>query len=165
MTELSDSIPQTAPDRTVGDYVLSVDAARLDTRAIHRYLERSYWAEGIPFEIVDRAVKASLCIGAYDRSGAQVGLVRLISDYATFCFVCDVYVLEPHRGRGLSKAMMAMALEHPKLQGLRRWSLGTLDAHGLYRRFGFRPLANPERHMELFVPDIYRRSLTQPHRW
>lgn len=159
MTELSDYVPQTTPpDRTVGDYVLSADAARLDTRAIHRYLVRSYWSEGIPFEIVDRAVKASLCIGAYDRSGAQVGLVRLISDYATFCFVCDVYVLEPHRSRGLSKAMMAMALQHPRLQGLRRWSLGTLDAHGLYRRFGFSSLANPERHMELFVPDIYKRS-------
>jgi GNAT superfamily N-acetyltransferase len=136
---------------------LSADPARLDTLAIHGYLQRSYWSEGIPFAIVDRAVKGSLCIGAYDRAGEQVGLVRLISDYATFCFVCDVYVLEPHRGRGLSKAMMAMALQHPKLQGLRRWSLGTLDAHGLYRQFGFSALAHPERHMELFVPDIYKR--------
>jgi GNAT superfamily N-acetyltransferase len=160
MTHSESTAPSTCPDRAVGDYVISADAARLDTLAIHSYLQRSYWSEGIPFEIVDRAVKASLCIGAYDRSGAQVGLARLISDYATFCFVCDVYVLEPHRGRGLSKAMMAMALQHPKLQGLRRWSLGTLDAHGLYRRFGFRALASPERHMELTVPDIYKR----PHR-
>ena len=148
--------PSTPPDRAVGDYVLSVDPARLDTLAIHRYLQRSYWSEGIPFETVDRAVKGSLCIGAYDPIGQQVGLVRLISDYATFCYVCDVYVLEPHRGRGLSKAMMAMALQHPKLQGLRRWSLGTLDAHGLYRQFGFSALAHPERHMELTVPDIYK---------
>jgi GNAT superfamily N-acetyltransferase len=123
---------------------------------MHDYLRRSYWSEGIPFEVVDRAAKASLCIGAYDRSGKQVGLVRLISDYATFCYVCDVYVLEPHRGRGLSKAMMAMALQHPKLQGLRRWGLATLDAHGLYRRFGFSALAHPERFMEIVVPDIYK---------
>lgn len=158
MTHLSEFAPPSSPpDRTAGDYVISANPARLDTLAIHGYLRRSYWSEGIPFEVVDRAVKASLCIGAYDRSGKQVGLVRLISDYATFCFVCDVYVLEAHRGRGLSKAMMAMALQHPKLQGLRRWSLGTLDAHGLYRRFGFSALAHPERHMELTVHDIYKR--------
>jgi GNAT superfamily N-acetyltransferase len=126
--------------------------------AIHSYLRRSYWAEGIPLEIVDRAVKASLCLGAYDRSGKQVGLVRLVSDYATVCWVCDVYVLEEHRGRGLSKAMLALALQHPKLQGLRRWTLGTLDAHGLYRQFGFRELAFPERHMELTALDIYKRQ-------
>ena len=159
MTYRSESTAlSTPPDRAVGDYVISADAARLDTLAIHGYLRRSYWSEGIPFEIVDRAVKASLCIGAYDASGKQVGLVRLISDYATFCFVCDVYVLEPHRGRGLSKAMMAMAMQHPNLQGLRRWILGTLDAHGLYRQFGFSALAHPERAMEIAVPDIYTRS-------
>lgn len=150
--------PSTPADRAVGDYVVSADPSRLDPVAIHAYLRRSYWSEGIPLEIVDRAIKASLCIGAYDASGAQVGLVRLISDYATFCFVCDVYVLEPHRGRGLSKAMMAMAMQHPNLQGLRRWVLGTLDAHGLYRQFGFSALAHPERVMEIMVPDIYKRS-------
>jgi GNAT superfamily N-acetyltransferase len=150
--------PSTPPDRAVEDYIISADAARLDTQAIHGYLRRSYWSEGIPFEIVDRAVKASLCIGAYDSAGKQVGLVRLISDYATFCFVCDVYVLEPHRGRGLSKAMMTMAMQHPKLQGLRRWTLGTLDAHGLYRQFGFSALAHPERVMEIMVPDIYKQG-------
>lgn len=150
--------PSTPPERVTGGYVISADPARLDPALIRSYLQRSYWAEGIPLEIVERAVKGSLCIGAYDASGAQVGLVRLISDYATFCFVCDVYVLEPHRGRGLSKAMLKMAFEHPKLQRLRRWSLVTLDAHGLYRQFGFRALAHPERHMELTVPDIYKRG-------
>jgi GNAT superfamily N-acetyltransferase len=159
MTQHNEPTPPSAPpDRAVGDYVISADAKRLDTLAIHGYLRRSYWSEGIPFEIVDRAVKTSLCIGAYDGSGKQVGLVRLISDYATFCYVCDVYVLEPHRGRGLSKAMMAMAFEHPRLQRLRRWNLATLDAHGLYRRFGFSALAHPERHMEITVPDIYKRQ-------
>ena len=158
MTPQSESTaPSTSPDRAVGDYVISAEPARLNTLAIHGYLRRSYWSEGIPVEVVDRAVKASLCIGAYDRSGQQVGLVRLISDYATFCWVCDVYVLEAHRGRGLSKAMLAMAFEHPRLQGLRRWSLVTLDAHGLYRQFGFSEPAFPERHMELTVPDMYKR--------
>jgi GNAT superfamily N-acetyltransferase len=143
--------------RHVGSYTICDDPARLDLRAIHAYLNRAYWSAGIPFEIVERAVRSSLCIGAYDRAGAQVGLVRLISDYATFCYVCDVYVLEEHRGQGLSKAMLGMAMEHPMLQGLRRWSLVTADAHGLYRHFGFQAVAQPERHMERLQPDIYRR--------
>lgn len=142
--------------RHVGSYTLSDDAARLDLRAVHAYLTRSYWSMGIPLEVVERAVRQSLCIGAYDAAGAQVGLVRVISDYATYCYVCDVYVLEEHRGLGLSKAMLAMVMDHPLLQGLRRWSLVTADAHGLYRQFGFTPLAQPERHMERLQPDIYR---------
>jgi GNAT superfamily N-acetyltransferase len=142
--------------RTLGAYTLSDDPARLDLAAIHAYLRRAYWSEQIPFDIIARATRGSLCIGAYDAGGAQVGLVRLVSDYATFCYVCDVYVLEEHRGRGLSKAMMAMAVEHPKLQGLRRWMLVTNDAHGLYRQFGFTPPAHPERYMERAVPDIYK---------
>lgn len=144
-------------EQAVGPYTLSDDPARLDLRAIHAYLTRSYWSDGIPFETVERAIRSSLCIGAYDRAGAQVGLVRLISDQATYCYVCDVYVLEEHRGRGLSKAMLAMAMAQPMLQGLRRWSLVTNDAHGLYRQFGFAAVAQPERHMERVQPDIYRR--------
>jgi GNAT superfamily N-acetyltransferase len=137
---------------------LSDDPARLDLPAMHAYLSRSYWSEDIPLEVLERAVQGSLCIGAYDGAGAQIGLARFISDFATFCYVCDVYVLEEHRGRGLSKAMLGMAVRHPKLQGLRRWSLVTRDAHGLYEQFGFTPLANPERFMERAVPDIYKRS-------
>lgn len=123
---------------------------------MHAYLTRSYWSAGIPFALVERAVRGSLCIGAYDATGAQVGLIRVISDYATFCYVCDVYVLEDHRGQGLSKALLGMVMDHPRLQGLRRWSLVTADAHGLYRQFGFKPVAQPERHMERLQPDIYR---------
>ena len=144
-------------ERPVGSYTISDDAGRLDLHAVHAYLKRAYWSAGIPFEVVERAVHSSLCIGAYERTGAQVGLTRLISDYATFCYVSDVYVLESHRGRGLSKAMLGMAIEHPLLQGLRRWSLVTADAHELYRQFGFVAVAQPERHMERLVPDIYRR--------
>jgi GNAT superfamily N-acetyltransferase len=149
-------------DKTVntsfGRYTLSDDPGRLELEAVHEYLERSYWAESIPFHILERAVSASLCLGAYDVSGRQVGFARLISDYATFCYVCDVYVLEDHRGRGLSKALMAMAKAHPRLQGLRRWHLVTRDAHGLYELFGFRPLAHQDRHMEITDPYIYKPS-------
>lgn len=148
----------TLPPRRVGSYTISDDPALLDPRAIHAYLQRSYWSPGIPLEVVERALRGSLCIGAYDRAGAQVALARFISDYATFCYVGDVYVLEDHRGRGLSKAMLGMAVDHPLLQGLRRWSLVTADAHGLYRQFGFSPVAQPERHMERLDPDIYRRQ-------
>jgi GNAT superfamily N-acetyltransferase len=143
----------------VGAYTVTDDPARLDVIAMHAYLRRAYWSQEIPVEVIERAVQASLCIAAYAANWAQVGLVRLISDYATFAYVCDVYVLEEHRGHGLSKAMMAMAVSHPKLQGLRRWTLVTLDAHGLYEQFGFKPLANPERFMERIVPDIYRRAV------
>lgn len=143
-------------ERHVGSYTISDDPDRLDPHSIHAYLTRSYWSAGIPLELVERAIRSSLCIGAYDGPGAQVGLVRLISDYATFCYVCDVYVLEDHRGQGLSKAMLAMAMEHAKLQGLRRWSLVTADAHSLYRQFGFTPVAQPERHMERVDPNVYR---------
>jgi len=144
------------PIRHLGSYTISDDPGRLDLTAIHAYLRRSYWSPDIPFDVVERAVRGALCIGAYDGAGAQVGLARFISDYATFCYVGDVYVLEEHRGHGLSKAMMGMGVDHPLLQGLRRWSLVTADAQDLYRRFGFTPVAQPERHMERLNPDIYR---------
>jgi GNAT superfamily N-acetyltransferase len=144
--------------QAIGHYTLSDDPSRLDVKAIHAYLRRAYWSKEIPLETVERAVRGSMCIGAYDANGAQVGLARFISDYATFAYVCDVYVLEEHRGRGLSKAMMAMATSHPKLQGLRRWTLATNDAHGLYTQFGFSSIANPERFMERVVPNIYKRA-------
>ncbi len=143
---------------TVGSYTISDDPQRLDLKAVHAYLQRAYWSEQIPYEVVVRAAHGSLCIGAYDQSGSQVGLARFISDYATFCYVCDVYVLEGHRGHGISKAMLGMAMEHPRLQGLRRWVLVTNDAHGLYRQFGFGSVAHVERYMERVVPDIYKRA-------
>ena len=143
--------------RTVGSYIITDDPARLDLRAMHAYLRRAYWSENIPLEVLERAVRGSLCIGAYDAQGAQVGLTRYISDYATFCYLCDVYVLEEHRGQGLSKAMLALGMDHPKLQGLRRWSLVTADAHGLYKKFGFVPPARPERHMERLDSEVYKR--------
>jgi GNAT superfamily N-acetyltransferase len=142
-----------------GAYLISADAARLDVAAIHAYLTRSYWCEGIPLEIVQRSVENSLCVGAYLAEGnQQVGLTRFISDFATFCYVCDVYVLEEHRGHGLSKAMLALATAHPKLQGLRRWNLVTRDAHKLYAQFGFEVPPNPERYMERLNREVYKRQ-------
>lgn len=144
------------PTRDIGSYTICDDPGRLDLGAIHACLQRMYWSRGIPREVVQRAIQGSLCIGAYDHAGAQVGLVRLISDFATFCYVCDVYVLEEHRGHGLAKAMLGMALDHPRLQGLRRWNLVTDDAHGLYRQFGFAAPAQPEKYMERLRPDVYQ---------
>src|SRR5579862_6135607 len=147
--------PRTA---ALGQYTISDKPARLDLAAMHAFLRYAYWSQGIPFEVLERAVRGSLCIGAYDGAGAQVGLARCISDYATFCYLCDVYVLEAHRGRGLARAMLALAVAHPRLAGLRRWNLVTRDAHALYRGFGFTPLAHSERHMERTQADFYRRG-------
>jgi GNAT superfamily N-acetyltransferase len=140
-----------------GGYLISDDPARLDVDAAHAYLTKSYWARGIPREVVARSLANSLCLGIYAPTGEHVGLVRVISDYATFAYLCDVYVLEPHRGRGLSKAALRLLMTHPRLQGLRRFQLITDDAHGLYTQFGFRVVEHPERHMEKREPDVYRR--------
>lgn len=142
-----------------GSYTVSDDPARLDTASTYSYLTRAYWCEDIPLETVERSLRHSLCIGAYDAHRAQVGLVRIISDFATFAYLCDVYVLDEHRGNGLSKSMMTLTLHHPKLQGLRRWNLITRDAHGLYAQFGFTPLAKPAGYMERLTPDVYKRAV------
>lgn len=134
---------------------ISTDRARLDLGLIHRYLcEESYWAKGIPRELVERSIAHSLCFGAYDGS-AQVAFARVITDYATFAYVADVFVLPSHRRRGVSKAIMRAIREHPELQRLRRWHLVTRDAHGLYEQFGFRAVATRARHMESVTPDAY----------
>ncbi|HWA27282.1 MAG TPA: GNAT family N-acetyltransferase [Lacunisphaera sp.] len=140
-----------------GDYLLSDDPARLQVEAIHAYLTTSYWAAGIPRGTVERALANSLCIGAYLANRTQVGLARFVTDSATFCYVCDVYVVEEHRRKGIAPAMLALAVRHPRLQGLRRWNLVTADAHGLYAPFGFKVPAAPERYMERLDPDVYRR--------
>lgn len=144
-----------------GNYTISDDPARIDVDTVYLYLRRAYWSENIPREVVERAIRGSLCIGAYAASGEQVGFVRLISDCATFCYLCDVYVIEEHRKRGLSKAMIALAMRHPKLQGLRRWNLVTQDAHGLYAKFGFTPVRHSERYMEKLDPSVYKRAIEE----
>lgn len=140
-----------------GEYRISTDAARLDTVAIHAYLARSYWAEGISLGTVRRALKHSLCFGLYHQN-TQAGLARVISDYTTFAYLCDVYVLEAHRSKGLGKWLIESVLVHPELQNLRRFSLATRDAHDLYRRFGFQLLTRPERVMEIRNDNAYKQQ-------
>lgn len=136
------------------DYTISADPQLLDPAAIHAYLTRSYWSPGISLDTVKRAMDHSLCFGLY-HGGAQVGYARVVTDQTTFAYLADVYVLEAHRGRGLSKRLVAAVQAHPALQGLRRFLLATQDAHGLYAQFGFKPLANPTRMMEVLNPDAY----------
>jgi len=135
--------------------IVTTDPARQDVDAIHAYLQRAYWCEGIPRDIVERAIRNSLCFGLLD-GVAQVGLARVVTDYATYAYLCDVYVLESHRGRGLGKWLIECVMVHPQLQGLRRFNLATRDAHSLYAQFGFQPLRQPEVHMEKHKPDIYK---------
>jgi len=130
------------------------DPARLDMDVIHGFLTASYWSPGISRALVERAVRNSVCFGVYEE-GRQVGFARVITDQATFAYLADVFILEAHRGRGLAKALMSAIVADPRLQGLRRWVLATRDAHGLYERYGFTPLAKPQRFMELHQPDVY----------
>jgi GNAT superfamily N-acetyltransferase len=127
-------------------FTISTDPRRLDLDVIHGYLARSYWAAGIPRELVERSLRHSLCFGVYS-GREQVGFARVVTDLATFAYVADVFVLEAHRGRGLSKWLMETLLDHPDLRDVRRWHLVTRDAHGLYARFAFAE-PRPGRHME-----------------
>jgi GNAT superfamily N-acetyltransferase len=136
-------------------YRLTENPAEIDVAAAHAYLARSYWAENIPLATVAAAIENSFCIAIY-HEGEQVGLARLISDFATFAYLSDVNVLEEHRGRGLASAMLAHLQGHPKLQGLRRWLLFTVDAQPLYEKAGWSTYPHPGRVMVRDYPDIYR---------
>jgi GNAT superfamily N-acetyltransferase len=134
-----------------GEYVISTDPARLDIATIHEYLSGSaYWAMGRTLEAVRRSIENSLSFGVY-QGGAQVGFARVVTDYATFAWLADVFVLPEFRGRGIGKWLIGVIVEHPRLPGLRRWILATKDAHGLYAQYGFTPLSAPERFMERFA--------------
>jgi GNAT superfamily N-acetyltransferase len=149
------SSANTVLEHRLGEFLISTDRARLDLDVIHGFLTNCYWAKGIPRDVVALSIENSLCFGIYDGRGALVGFARVVTDFATFAYLGDVFVLEPYRGRGLSKALMECVMQHPALQGLRRWVLLTRDAHGLYERFGFAPLKSAERYMELHRPDVY----------
>lgn len=141
--------------RTVPDgYELTDSPERIDPEATHAFLTRSYWAAGIPLETVRRAIANSICVAAF-HDGRQVGLARVVSDRATFAYLADVYVLEEHRGRGLSHAMLDRLDQHPDLQGLRRWALFTVDAQRLYAAHGYSRYPHPERMMTRDDPDVY----------
>ena len=130
-------------------FIISDDPARLDFEAICGFLSRAYWANKRPQEVIRKSLQFSLNFGVYD-GNRQIGFVRVITDRATFAYLCDVFVHEDYRGKALGKWMMECILAHPELQGLRRWSLATHDAHGLYKQFGFTELSDPSKWMEKF---------------
>jgi ribosomal protein S18 acetylase RimI-like enzyme len=156
-------------ERNRDSFRITTDVASMDLDAIHAYLTRSYWSEGISKDLVARAMARSLCFGLLEtvRDGGssappaperQIGFARVITDRATYAYLCDVYVLEAYQGRGLGTWMMRELMTHPDLQGLRRFGLVTRDAHGLYEKLGFGPLGNPTGHMEIARPGMYLRS-------
>ena len=149
-----------------GEFLISTSRERLRLDVVYGFLTNCYWAKGIPREVVARSIEHSLCFGLYDESPrlareaghgapAQVGFARVVSDFATVAYLGDVFVLESHRGQGLSKWLMECVMKHPALQNLRRWILLTRDAHGLYSQFSFTPLRAPERYMEFHRPNVY----------
>lgn len=131
-----------------------------DIAVIHGMLTHSYWSPGIPRDVVTRACANSMCAIARDESGKLIGFARLVTDKATFAWLCDVIVLPGRQGRGLGRALVRVFREHPELQGLRRWLLGTKDAHGVYAPLGFTPLDTPERFMQARNPSPYGRPTT-----
>lgn len=142
---------------TRGEFHISTDRARLDISVIKAFLDRSYWAAGRPVEVIERSIENSLAFGLYNGDGRQVGFARVITDYATFAWLADVFILEEFRGQGLGKWLIETIIAHPHLQGFRRWVLATKDAHSLYSPFGFQPLKRPERWMERFDPAMQER--------
>ena len=146
---------------TRDNFLISTDKSKLDIGLIHNYLSKeSYWAKGIPLEILKRSIDNSVCFGLYDGT-AQAGFTRVVTDKATFAYIGDVFILEKYRGKNLSKWLMETILKHPELQGFRRWMLLTRDAQELYRKFGFIEFHAPERCMELWTPDVYTKNETE----
>ena len=140
-----------------GDYIISTDRARLDLSVIHDYLSNSsYWAKGRRLETVRRSIEHSLSFGLY-KGERQIGFARVVTDYATFAWIADVFILDGFRGEGLGTWLMEVIIKHPQLQGFRRWTLSTKDAHELYRKFGFTELTRPERWMERHDPQTVER--------
>jgi GNAT superfamily N-acetyltransferase len=140
-----------------GEFSISTDRKALDLDLIYGFLTKSYWAACIPRDVVARSIQNSLCFGLYCGK-QQIGFARVISDYATYAYLADVFVLDEFRGLGLGKWLMECIMAHPQLQSLRRWALVTRDAHGLYQQYGFSALASPECHMERYNRNVYRES-------
>ncbi|NOS83980.1 MAG: GNAT family N-acetyltransferase [Ignavibacteria bacterium] len=145
-------------EENIDGYLYSTDKDKLQFDVIHSYLSNdSYWAQGISPDILRRSIENSECFGIY-KGSEQIGFARVVTDKATFGYLGDVFVLEPHRGKGLSKNLMAFLLKHPELQGFRRWMLLTRDAQELYSKFGFIKFHAPDRCMELWFPDVYQKE-------
>ncbi|MDR0792830.1 MAG: GNAT family N-acetyltransferase [Chitinophagaceae bacterium] len=146
-------------NKTLDTYLISSDKSLLQINVIHKFLsEEAYWCLYIPKKIVEYAIEHSFCIGIYTHEKQQVGFARIITDYATFGYLADVFVLNQHRGKGLSKGLMAAVVELPWIQGLRNFSLRTRDAQGLYEQFGFAETQHPERSMQILKSDIYKNN-------
>jgi GNAT superfamily N-acetyltransferase len=137
------------------DFTINTDKAQIDLGYVHSILSKTYWAQNIPKDVVERSIKGSLCFGVYHRE-KQIGFARVITDEATFAYLCDVFIDENFRGRGLGKRLMQIIVGYPTLQGLRRFMLATKDAHGLYEQFGFAPLTFVDRWMHVHKPDTYK---------
>lgn len=149
---------------TVENFFISTDPKKLDIDLIYNFLSlQSYWAKNIPRNIVEKSLLFSLCFGIYELTTQStikhmVGFGRVITDYATYAYICDVFIIQDYRGKGLGKFLIQTIKSHPELQNLRRWSLVTKDAHGLYRQYGFKELANPENYMEIKVQNAYLKN-------
>jgi GNAT superfamily N-acetyltransferase len=143
-------------EHTHQGFLFSTDKSKLNLNYIHHFLTNSYWAKGIPIDLVAQSIKNSLNFGIYE-GNKQVGFARVITDYTTFAYLADVFVDEVYRGRGLSKILMTFIFSFEEFKKLRRFSLATRDAHGLYAQFGFTPLKSPDRFMELHQPDVYQK--------
>lgn len=137
------------------DYTITTDKSALDIHVIHQFLSQSYWAAGVPVAIVQKAIDGSLCFGVF-HGGQQAGFARVVTDKATFAWLADVFIVESHRGKGLSKWLMEIITAHPDLQGLRRFMLATRDAHGLYRQFGFKEPEQIGNFMQVHNPNVYK---------
>jgi GNAT superfamily N-acetyltransferase len=135
-------------------FLISTDKTKLDNEVIWQYLTRSYWFKGVKKPLIEKLIKNSLCFGVYHQN-KQIGFARIVSDFGTFAYLADVFILEEYRGRGLSKWLMIEIMNHPDLKGLRRIMLATRDAHGLYAQFGFNKLEYPDRYMEVYYPDAH----------
>jgi GNAT superfamily N-acetyltransferase len=139
-------------------FFISTDKEKLDIEMIHQFLsEEAYWCKNIPLHVVEKSIQHSMCFGVYTKT-QQVGFARVITDNATFAYLCDVFILPGYRGNQLSKMLMDTIMKHPQLQGLRRWMLGTADAHGLYLQFGWSPIADAKRWMEVHNKNVYTQS-------
>jgi GNAT superfamily N-acetyltransferase len=138
-------------DWTKNSFTISDEPERLQLEVIVDYLARAYWSNQRPRAVIEKSLKHSLCFGVYENE-TQIGFARVVSDHATFAYLADVFILESYQGHGLGKWLVQTILEHPELQGLRRWILATRDAHGLYSQFGFNALENPDRYMTKFDP-------------
>lgn len=151
-------MPEAIIEERNGGFLISNDKEKLDIETIFNYLSKeSYWSKHIPMRIVKKSIENSMCFGIYDTTNKnrQIGFARVMGDQATYAYLADVFILTEYRGKGLSKWLMKFILAHPDLQGLRKFGLATLDAHGLYEQFGFKPLDKPERQMEIRNNSVY----------